>query len=92
MQPNALAIPPRFDTVGPGASSSSGTTGFSFGVALVVSMTPGVLLVGLVQLVTPIIIKTNVSNMIIFLSMSLLTVVFTTGRYVYLVCDYDDDF
>ena len=86
-------MPPIFETVGTGASSSSETvlitTGFSFGVALVVSIAPGVLLVGLTHPVTPITIKTNVSNIIIFLSVSLLTAVFTTARCVYLVYDYD---
>jgi hypothetical protein len=46
----------------------------------------------LAQLVTPIPIKINVSNIIIFRSMSLLTTVFTTGRCVYLMCVYDDVF
>jgi hypothetical protein len=47
---------------------------------------------GLAQLVAPIPIKINVSSIIIFLSMSLLTIVFTTGRCVYLACVYDDVF
>jgi len=94
MQPSACAIPVMFDTVGTGASSSVTvlTIGLSFGVALVSSITPGVLLVGPTQPVTPIMINTNVSSMIIFFSMSLLTVVFTTGRCMNLVCDYDDVF
>jgi len=51
-----------------------------------------VLTFGLAQPDTPIPIRINVSNMIIFLSMSLLTVVFTTGRCMYLMCVYDDVF
>jgi hypothetical protein len=57
------------------------------------SLSTGSLLTfGLAQLVTPIPIKINVSNIIIFRSMSLLTTVFTTGRCVYLMCVYDDVF
>jgi hypothetical protein len=91
MQPSACAIPVMFDTVGTGASSSV-AIGFSFGVSLVSSIAPWVLPVGLTQPVTPIHIRINVSNMIIFRSMSLLTAVFTTGRCVYLMCVYDDVF
>ena len=67
-------------------------TGFSFGVPLVLSIAPGVLPVGLTQPVTPTAIKTNISNRIIFFSMSLLTAVFTTDRCMYLECVYDDVF
>jgi len=61
-------------------------------VLLVSSIAPGVLLMRLTQPVTPIMIKTNVSNIIIFFSMSLLTAVFTTNCCVYLECVYDDVF
>lgn len=47
---------------------------------------------GLAQLVAPIPIKINIRSIIIFLSMSLLTIVFTASLCVYLVCVYDDVF
>jgi len=46
----------------------------------------------LTQLDKPIPIKIRVSNIMIFLSMSLLTAIFTTGRCMYLTCVYDWDF
>jgi len=56
----------------------------------IVSISVGtVLTFGLAHPDAPIPIRINVSNMIIFLSMPLLTAVFTTGRCMYLMCVYD---
>ena len=81
MQPNTNAIPSNLLIV----SSSVGFLDCScFGCSFGMFFTP--------QPDIPIPISTNVNNMIIFLSMSLLTAIFTAGRCVYLLCVYDWDF